>query len=127
MSYREKPCAICQKPFIPNSGVQIICEKCRPIYNRSNNGKVHSVEEARKAYVAEHTKGTNAEHTKSPDAYFEPGCDGCKYWRPMTGGFNACHYCIDREELRHCKPGKDCTVRVEKKQGETFRKPLTLV
>lgn len=118
MYFSDKVCPICQKPFTPRSGTQKICDGCRPIYKRRHNGKRNDLNEARKEYLAD--------KKKQNEGYFAPGCDGCRYWRPMSGGFNACHYCIDREELRHCKPGKDCTVRIEKKRGEVFRKPLTL-
>ena len=34
-------------------------------------------------------------------------CVGCKYWRHMGGYGRACHYAIDTDRLRLCRP-RDC-------------------
>jgi hypothetical protein len=56
-----------------------------------------------------------------------PGCEGCRFWRPFAYGLNACHYSLDHEVCRPCKPGKGCVVRVDKKRGEIVRKGLILI
>lgn len=121
MTLAEKVCPVCQKTFMPTNGRQIYCAKCKPLLARFS-GKRRTVEKARNLYLAE----KEAEFKKA-QAYFAPGCEGCKYWRAISVGGRACHYALDNEKRRPCKPGKDCTVRVEKKRGEIVRKPLTLV
>lgn len=121
MKLSDKVCLVCQKPYTPTNGRQLVCETCKPFYLHCHNGKRRDVEWARTLYFAE-----KKAQLKKADAYFAPGCGGCKYWRPISVGGRACHYALDNEECRPCKPGKDCTVRVERKHGETLRKNITI-
>ena len=44
----------------------------------------------------------------------DPGCVGCRYYRRLYNGdggtsSRACHYALDRHQVRRCQPGAECT------------------
>ena len=43
-------------------------------------------------------------------------CIGCKYYTKITDGVRYCSYMFRTDNRRPCPPGKDCTVRVERKK-----------
>ena len=110
---KDKRCPICREVFTPISGRQKICRRCVIYYYISGmNGKSRSFIEARQMYLAD----MREKKIKPSDWPAAPGCEGCKYWRPISVGGRACHYCIDEEELRPCLPGRNCTVRINRKK-----------
>ncbi len=114
MKCKDKRCAICKQVFTPANGRQIYCDECVPYvrtYRTEAKAKMHRFEENN---ISEYPAAE--------------GCSGCKYWRLLggTGGGKACHYLLDNEMRRPCLPGKNCTVRVEKKRGEILRKNFSL-
>lgn len=112
---KDKRCPICREVFTPQSGKQRICKRCRPYYFVSCGfGKNRGEDEARRRYLADMA----AQHIQVSDFPAAPGCEGCKYWKPISVGGRACHYCIDEKTSRPCLPGRNCTVRVNKKKGE---------
>ena len=43
-------------------------------------------------------------------------CIGCKYYTKITDGVRYCSYMFRTDNRRPCPPGKDCTVREERKK-----------
>lgn len=44
-------------------------------------------------------------------------CVGCRYYRLINGGLQMyCNYIFAEDKKRPCDPGKDCTVRVKRKE-----------
>ena len=122
---KDKRCPVCREWFTPASGRQNICAGCRPYYYVSGGdcGPARSIEDARALYLAD----MREKKIKVSDWPAAPGCEGCIYWRSVTGGAvaNCCHYYIDTHERRPCPPGRNCAVRINKKRkGERHENPI---
>ena len=112
---KDKRCPICREVYTPISGHQKVCRRCVIYYYISGtNGKSRSFYQARQMYLAD----MRDKRIKVSDWPMAQGCEGCKYWRSLTGGASAsaCHYCLDEERLRPCLPGRNCTVRINRKK-----------
>ncbi len=119
MKCKDKRCAICKQVFTPTNGRQLYCEECMPYvrtYRTEKRARIFRQADAR-------VSGTPLSSYPAAE-----GCNGCNYWRLLggTGGEKACHYLIDTGRRRPCLPGKNCTVRIQKKRGETVRKNFSL-
>ena len=117
MGYKDKRCGVCREWFEPLSGKQLVCTRCRQYYFLNGiTGHARSFEDARRLYL-EDMRRRRKKVSALPAA---PGCEGCHYWRSVTGGSVAdcCHYYLDTHIRRPCPPGKRCAVRIEKRKGE---------
>lgn len=43
-------------------------------------------------------------------------CEGCHYYRCICTGWMGCNYILLTGKKRPCPPGKDCTVKKEKRR-----------
>ena len=111
---RDKRCAICREVFTPTNNAQMLCGRCKPYYYETGLYRTGNIKEARALFMRDMKK----QKIKVSDYPAAPGCEGCKYWKPISVGGRACHYCIDEKTSRPCLPGRNCTVRVNKKKGE---------
>ena len=55
--------------------------------------------------------------TEEKQRLFDKHCKGCKYYVGITSLIYCCQYYEMEDKLRPCPPGKECTVRKEKKDG----------
>ena len=48
---------------------------------------------------------------------FDPYCMNCKHYRRAGADtLKMCHYIFDKDMMRPCPPGKDCTVKELKRR-----------
>ena len=107
----DRRCAICHAVFTPRANRQRVCLECRPFFRQYRDDE----DKARAARYAD-AKKAKIFLSEFPAA---PGCDGCKYWRTIDSGCMSCNYLLDTARKRPCLPGRNCTVRVNKKKGDT--------
>lgn len=52
------------------------------------------------------------------DVRMDPHCKGCAYLGYAGSGMMCCDYIFKEERRRPCPPGKDCTVKISRKEKE---------
>lgn len=72
----------------------------------------HHLEE-NKHYMREVRNTTVAKPKKTKKG--ETGCEGCVYFFADYAVNNCCNYIFIKDKPRPCPPGKDCTVKIERK------------
>lgn len=108
MKLKDRRCDICHAVYTPRSNRSLYCDECHPLMRRFKDPR--RVLQIRRA---------EAKRRKKPwsDYPAAPGCEGCTYWRQNDRGNRSCNYYLDTLMRRPCCPGKNCTVRIDKRRG----------
>ncbi len=48
----------------------------------------------------------------------QKNCRDCVYSFKLNAGFLVCEYLLRTDKMRPCPPGKDCTVKIKRKDGK---------